>query len=158
MPFVMLRRRALLASLVTVVAAPAALSFGRLARRAPRPESPPPVIEWSLTTVPATATITMAQRRRFRLWLVARNVGASVADTQRDALEWTVNGQPSMALSMAFGNGVRENRWSALAPRDTVREARDMGESLFERPGVYIIALRAAGREAARITVRVRAR
>lgn len=112
-------------------------------------------IAWRLTAEPATATITMAQRRTFRIWMEARNVGGRVEDTRRDALEWLLNGQPSRTAAMAFGNGGREAAWGALPPGTTVREARDMGESLFPAPGSYELVVRRGGREVARLRVRV---
>jgi hypothetical protein len=56
---------------------------------------------------------------------------------------------------MAFGNGGRVRDWGALAPGATVREARDMGESLFPAPGEYELAMRREGRVVASLRVRV---
>ncbi len=128
-----------------------------VARRPPRPPPPPPTaqtIQWQLDATPSTA-ISRAQRRTFRLWLVARNVGSAVADTQRDSLEWFVNGQRSMELSMGFGNGGRTNQWAALAPGATVRESRQ-GAWLVPSAGTFVFSIRMNGREVARRVVTVR--
>ena len=87
--------------------------------------------------------------------LVARNVGSAVADTQRDSLEWFVNGQRSMELSMGFGNGGRTNQWAALAPGATVRESRQ-GAWLVPSAGTFVFSIRMNGREVARRVVTVR--
>lgn len=114
-----------------------------------------PSIAWRLTSEPAAATITMAQRRSFRLWMEARNTGSRTVDTGRDQVEWFLNGQASMTADMAWGNGVRELTWSALPPGARVREARDMAEHLFPSPGSYELVMRLAGRDVARLRVQV---
>lgn len=78
-----------------------------------------------------------------------------MAETQRDSLEWFVNGQPSLQLSMAFGNGSRTRQWEALAPRGTVREARE-GAWLVPSAGTFVFSIRMNGREVARQVVTVR--
>lgn len=98
----------------------------------------------------------MAQRARFRLWMIAHNTATSAVNTQRDSLRWYVNNVESMELQMAWSNGVRTTQWSALAPGATVREARDMGPSLFARPGTYAITIQQNAREVARLVVIVR--
>lgn len=122
----------------------------------PVPTPPPDALRWSLECTPATGSLTMAQRRGFRLWLVAHNAGSAPIDTHRDTLEWLVNGRPSMELSMAFGNGVREQLWSSLPAGRTVREAREGGSWLLPRPGQYVFSIRMNGREVARRVVTVR--
>lgn len=112
-------------------------------------------VAWRLTSEPATATITMSQRRGFRLWMEARNAGPRTADTERDRVEWSLNGERSMMLDLAWGNGAREHAWYALPPGGHVREARDMGEHLFPAPGSYELAMRLDGRVVARLRVRV---
>lgn len=117
-------------------------------------------IEWQLTGAPAT-TLSMADRGTFELWIVAHNTGTVTADTQRHRLTFQVNGNGSLSLSMAFGNGARERRWNALAPGDTVREARGgstdpvFGEELFPSPGDYELAMLQGGRTVATLNVRI---
>jgi hypothetical protein len=116
-------------------------------------------IEWQLTA--SATTLRMEDRGELELWIVAHNIGLHVADTRRDGLEYLVNGRPSFVLPMAFGNGVREERWSALRPGDTVREARggptepDIGRELFPAPGDYDLTLRQDGHSVASLHVRV---
>jgi hypothetical protein len=103
----------------------------------------------------------MADRGTFELWIVAHNAGTLPTDTQRHGLAFQVNGKGSLSLSMAFGNGLRERRWSALAPGDTVREARGgptdpvFGEELFPSPGDYELGMLQGGRVLATLKVRV---
>lgn len=148
------RRRSTLALLLSLTAA----ALPAHARRAvlPPTQAASRDITWQLTSEPASARITMAQRGRFRLWMLARNIGRRTLDTQRDQLQWFVNGEASMSLSMAFGNGARDPRWSGLPAGTSVREAREMGESLFPRAGRYAITVNQGGREVARLVVTVR--
>jgi hypothetical protein len=117
-------------------------------------------IAWDLTAEPSTA-FPMAKRGDFKLWIVARNDAPAVADTERDALRYEVNGSESTMLEMAFGNGGRDRRWYALPPTQTLREARGgstdptFGESLFPHPGDYRLTLRREGRVVATLDVRV---
>lgn len=71
----------------------------------------------------------------------------------RPGASFTVNGQASMELDMAFGNGVRETRWSTLPPGESAFDEREMGLSLFPAPGNYDLAMTVDG---ATSTVRVR--
>jgi hypothetical protein len=124
----------------------------------PVPRADP--IAWQLAVDPST-TLPMSRRGELALWIVARNSGSHPADTRRDRLEYLVNGQPSMMLAMAFGNGVREGRWSELAPGDTIREARgtsgdpSFGESLFPAPGDYVLELRQDGHPVADLRMQI---
>jgi hypothetical protein len=117
-------------------------------------------VEWQLTATPATL-FPMADRGTFQLWIVAHNAGTVPADTERHRLAFQVNGKGSHSLSMAFGNGLRERRWNALAPGDTVREARGgpsdpvFGEELFPSAGDYELAMLQGGRVVATLNVRV---
>jgi archaellum component FlaG (FlaF/FlaG flagellin family) len=150
----MIHRRSTLALLLSLTAA----ALPAHARRAilPPTQAASRDITWELTSEPSSARITMAQRGRFRLWLLARNIGRRTVDTQRDQLQWFINGEASMSLSMAFGNGVRDPRWSGLPAGTSVREARAMGETLFPRAGRYAITANQGGREVARLVVTVR--
>jgi hypothetical protein len=130
----------------------------------PAPPAPPAAItadpiEWQLTA-PVT-TFAMADRGTFELWIVAHNAGTRPADTRRDGLEYLVNGQPALVLAMAFGNGLREMRWAALPPGETLREARggpsepSIGQRLFPGPGDYDLALHQDGHAVASLHVSV---
>jgi len=119
-------------------------------------------IAWQLATDPPPP-LPMARRGELALWIVAHNGGSRRADTRRDQLEYLVNGQRSLMLAMAFGNGLREERWSMLAPGDTIREARgtgsdpSFGESLFPAPGDYVLELRQGGRPVATVKMQITA-
>jgi hypothetical protein len=116
-------------------------------------------IEWQLTV--SSASFPMSASDEFELWIVARNIGQQVADTRRDQLEYLVNGRASLLLPMAFGNGARGERWMALPPGATIREARggpgepSLGRALFPAPGDYDLTLRQDGRTVASVRVRV---
>ena len=78
------RQRSTLALLLSLTAA----ALPAHARRAvlPPTQAASRDITWQLTSEPASARITMAQRGRFRLWMLARNIGRRTLDTQRDQL------------------------------------------------------------------------
>jgi len=117
-------------------------------------------IAWDLTAEPSTA-FPMRKRGEFELWIVARNDAPTIADTERNALRYEVNGQDSMMLTMAFDNGARDRRWRALPPGETLREARGgsgdptFGQELFPAPGDYHLRLRRDGQVVAGLDVRV---
>lgn len=111
-------------------------------------------IEWQLVAEPTT--LSMRQRDSFVLRIVATNRGSGVTDTERDALALNVNGEDSMAFALAFGNGVREQRWSALPAGQSVSEER-RGLALFDQPGDYELLLHRGERVFARVRVRVTA-
>jgi hypothetical protein len=104
-------------------------------------------VRWRLEAAPAL--LTMAQLEQFQLTVRATNQGTSTVDPQHMGCgqgsnpclssSWRLNGGADFALGLAFGNGVREQRWSALPPGETVSDSRRMGESLFSAPGRYTI-------------------
>lgn len=139
--------------------APAPFSPGSESSYAVAPLTSPDPIEWQLMA--SSTTFTMSARGDFMLWIVARNTGEQPADTRRDRLEYLVNDHPSFDLPMAFGNGLREERWLALPPDETIREARggpndaSFGRALFPAPGAYDLSLRQGGRTVASLRVHV---
>lgn len=155
---VLLGVAAIIAATTSTRAIAGSLTPAVAARRAVRPPPPPPPSQsvfWSLETTPNSPTIALRQRAGFSLWLVARNGGGTTVDTQRDRLEWYVNGAQSMELAMAFGNGGRTQKWGALGSGETVREARQ-GEWLLPRAGRFVFSIRMNGVEVARRVVTVR--
>ena len=56
--------------------------------------------------------------------------------------DFLVGGASSHLLNLAFGNGAREARWSALPPGDEVSDQRNVGPRLFRAPGTYVVAFR----------------
>lgn len=111
----------------------------------------PTVLRWELLARPAR--LTMRDRGTFRLRRQVTNDGSVVADAMRASASFTVNGQASIELDMAFGNGGRASRWAALPPGESAFDEREMGMSLFSAPGNYDLAMTVDG---ATSTVRVR--
>jgi len=113
----------------------------------PEPESEPEAsaagLRWTITAHPAH--LTMAQRATFRLRRTATNEGSGPLDAMHSSAQFTLNGEASMALDLAFGNGARESLWSALPPGRTVFDEREMGDSLFPAPGTYVITMTVDG-------------
>lgn len=122
------------------------------AQQAPAAAHPP--IAWRLLVLPST--FPMSRRGAVRIRIVATNTGHTTVDPERDPLEIHVNGQSSMEANMAFGNGGREARWSALPAGETVEEDR-VGLELFPRPGNYDLVLHVPAGDVARTRVHVTA-
>lgn len=117
------------------------------------PEASASGLRWTITAHPAQ--LTMAEQARFRLRRSVTNEGSEPRDAMRLMAEFTLNGEASMELNMAFGNGARESLWAELPPGRTVFDEREMGESLFPAPGTYVIAMTVDG-ETSRVEVVVR--
>jgi hypothetical protein len=109
--------------------------------RATTAEAEPPVsasgLRWTITAHPAQ--LTMAERAAFRLRRTVTNEASEPLDAMHAMASFTLNGEDSMSLDMAFGNGARESRWSELPPGESAFDEREMGESLFPAPGTYVI-------------------
>lgn len=110
-------------------------------------EAEPPVsasgLRWTITAHPAQ--LTMAQRAAFRLRRTVTNEASEPLDAMHAMASFTLNGEDSMSLDMAFGNGARESRWSELPPGESAFDEREMGESLFPAPGTYVITMTVHG-------------
>jgi hypothetical protein len=76
---------------------------------------------------------------------IVTNLGSHTVDTQGYASELLVDDQPSMAWSMAIGNGARDARERALPPGERVELKRVMGSGLFKEPGDHTLVLRVRG-------------
>ena len=102
------------------------------------PEAPTAAatIAWQLEIEPKS--MKMAQRDACRIRITATNEGAAPASPPLHEGEFTVNGQPSMGLSLAFGNGAREAGWSSLPPGQSVSTSRAACR-LFDKPGRYTV-------------------
>lgn len=109
----------------------------------PEPEVSASGLRWTITAHPAR--LTMAERATFRLRRTATNEGIGPLDAMHSSAQFTLNGEASMALDLAFGNGAREMRWTAVPPGESVFDEREMGESLFPAPGTYRIAMTVEG-------------
>ena len=100
-------------------------------------------LRWTITAHPAQ--LTMAERATFRLRRTVTNDANEPLDAMRSMASFTLNGADSMSLDLAFGNGARESRWSALPPGESAFDEREMGDSLFPAPGTYVIAMTVDG-------------
>jgi hypothetical protein len=109
-------------------------------------------VRWALEADPSV--LTMAERGRFTLRIIATNQSASSVDPQQHLGEFRLGGVAHVGLNLWFGNGLRSTAWSELPAGETVRDERRPGENLFDAPGVYVISY-VHGRAAAAVTVTV---
>ena len=109
-------------------------------------------IRWRLRAEPAR--VSMAERDSVRLTIEATNTTDAQIDPERHRGQWLFQGEPHMGLMNWFGNGLRPMEWSGLPPGQTVTDAREPGEHLFEAPGEYEVAYARDGRRTAvRVTI-----
>lgn len=130
-------------SATTPAAAPAATGSG-LAN--PQGAAMQPTLAVKLLASPTQ--ITMAGRDKFMVGIEVTNRGKVAVDPQMATGELTVNGERSMAWSLAIGNGTREPKWSSLPPGETVGMSWPLGDALFEKPGSYHLVLSFGGQQA----------
>jgi hypothetical protein len=81
----------------------------------------------------------------FRFRRQVTNTGSVVADAMRANASFTVDGAPSMGLDMAFGNGLRETRWSRLPPGEIAFDERDMEPAIFDTAGEHVVTMTVDG-------------
>ena len=93
-------------------------------------------LAWELVAEPTT--LRMARRADFLLRVVATNRGSVVEHPIEHGMTFAVNGEPSMGLDMAFGNGGAPMTWVDLPPGGSETSERAMGD-LFTAPGDYEI-------------------
>lgn len=114
----------------------------------------PPGIDGRVWTIAGTpGTVKMADRARFQLTISVTNRTGVPIDPERGAIDMLMGGQPCAVCNLAFGNGVLDPSWMSLAPNATATDTRNVGESLFDKPGVYEIVLRFRGQEVSRTTI-----
>ncbi len=88
------------------------------------------------------ARLSMSERDRFRVGLVATNTSDSALDPHLFAARLLVNGTPSPAFDLATGNTMPA-KWDLLPAGDTTPLIEwPLGEALFEEPGEYELVLR----------------
>lgn len=90
---------------------------------------------------------------KFTVSGIITNYGTRTIDTQAYASELLVDNQPSMAWSMAIGNGSRQPGERALSPGESVMVQRIMGNALFTTPGAHVLVLKVLGVASPPITV-----
>ncbi len=81
----------------------------------------------------------MAQRDQCRVRVEVVNEGPSPVDPQLHLGKFTLNGEPSMKLSFAFGNGAMESRWTSLPPGQGASTERALCATLLDKPGMYVL-------------------
>lgn len=113
----------------------------------------PPRIQVELAARPAD--LTASSLPDLTVAGAVTNLGDGTIDTQAYASELRVDGVPSMAWSMAIGNGTRDERESALPRGERVEFRRVMGAGLFSTPGEHTLVLRVRGVDSPPVTVRL---
>jgi hypothetical protein len=85
----------------------------------------------------------MAERDRFQVGIVATNTTDAAIDPHLYAARLIVNGEPSAAFDLAFGNGVTPAGWDVLPAGGTTPAVEyRLGTALFPEPGEYLLVLR----------------
>lgn len=91
----------------------------------------------------APTQLSMSERDRFRIGLVATNTSDEAVDPHLYATQLLVNGEPSPAFDLALGNSVVPAKWDLLPPGDTTPPIEwPLGAALFPEPGQYVLLLR----------------
>ena len=85
----------------------------------------------------------------------ATNRSSAPIDAKAYNLEYFIDGESSMTLGMAFGNGGFDSIWMNLPPGKTVTDERVGMADLVAAPGDHVFAIRHLDREVARATLRV---
>ena len=99
----------------------------------------------------------MAERDKFDVGVMARNLGKETIDPELHRARLLINGRDSLQWGDAISNGVREEKWYSLPPGESVSISwGSMGAALFPDSGEYILRLRLGTFEAEPIVVRVR--
>jgi hypothetical protein len=109
-------------------------------------------LRWRLDVTPNP--MRMAQRRSCLVRVSVTNEGPRAVEPQLHLAQFTLDGQLSMGLSLAFSNGVMDRGWSSIPPGETATTERALCETLFPTPGVYRIGLR-QGAQTSTVVVRV---
>ncbi len=86
--------------------------------------------------------LSMAERERFRVGILATNTSAGAIDPHLFAAQLLVNGERSTAFDLAIGNGVVPAGWDVLPAGETTPAVEyRLGEALFPEPGEYRLEL-----------------
>ncbi len=115
-------------------------------------ETSPPSVHWTLTVHPSTFALRDLGHVQVRM--TALNDGPTAVDPHKP-WDLRVDGAPSQALSMAFGNGAMGPEWSSLPPGATAVDERE-GVEFVDTRGDHEITLHWGDQELARTTVHVR--
>ena len=91
----------------------------------------------------APTRLSMNERDRFHIGLVASNTSDAAVDPRLYAARLLVNGTPSPAFDLALGNGVMPAKWDVLPAGETTPPVEwPLGAALFSKPGEYVLVLR----------------
>lgn len=116
----------------------------------------PPEVDGRVWTIAGTpGTLKMADRASFQLTISVTNKTLGPIDPERGAIEIMLGGAPCAVCNLAFGNGVLDPAWLKLERDATATDSRNIGEALFDKPGVYELVLRYKGVQVSRTTVTV---
>lgn len=113
---------------------------------------PDPRARWEILLEPGT--VSMAKRSKLDLRYRVTNEGTDPLDAKAYSLDWRVNGEGSMSLSLAFNNGRYPRTWHQLPPGESIEDRR-VGVHIADKPGEYVITLHHLGHEVAQATLRV---
>lgn len=119
------------------------------------PVQPNPAgLEWELKVDPSTFAV--SDLGQVRVSLTVRNDGADTVNPfEFRPNDLRVDGEPSMALSLAFGNGMMGPRWSSLPQGQSAADER-VGVAFVDTAGEHVISAHRGDEELARVTVTVR--
>lgn len=113
-------------------------------------------LEWTLAAKPSK--FSLSELGDVRLTLEVRNAGSETADASlARPLEWEVDGEPSMVLSMAFSNGLMDGKWMSLGSGESTTDAR-VGVAFVDAPGEHVVTAHRDGKELVRVAVTVSAK
>lgn len=116
----------------------------------------PPGVDGRVWTIAGTpGSLKMADRARFQLAISVTNKTYAPIDPERGAIEIMLGAEPCAVCNLAFGNGAVDPAWTKLEPNATATDSRNIGEALFDKPGVYEIVLRYKSQEVGRTTITV---
>jgi hypothetical protein len=117
-------------------------------------EAAPGSLAWTLTVEPST--FTFAEIDEVRLHIEVRNTGTATVKPLHP-WDFRVDGEPSMALSLAFGNGVRPQNWQALPPGESAVDER-IGVAFVDATGEHVVSVHDGDLELARVVIHVEER
>ncbi|TFG45161.1 MAG: hypothetical protein E4H31_03085 [Dehalococcoidia bacterium] len=99
---------------------------------------------------------TMEERKKLKITIAATNLQDDVIDPELYRARLFINDRDSLIWADTISNGLRETKWFALPPGETVFMTwSSLGEFLFPSPGEFILVLRLGDMELAPIQVQV---
>jgi hypothetical protein len=105
-----------------------------------------------LDLVPEPAYLTPQTLSTLVIRILVTNLGNRALDGWAFMPELLVDGQPSLAWSLAIGNGTRDAQ-RMVPPGGRIELARCMGNGLFNQPGGHTLVVRLHGVESPPVKV-----